>query len=153
MIDKKITIYEKYLPDCAKEIRQIVFEKEQGFTDEFDETDETATHFVAHDEDGKPVGVCRLFYDETRGSYILGRLAVLREYRSRHIGAELIRAAEQYARSLGGSSICLHAQCQAAEFYHKQGYAAFAKPDEEQGCPHIWLRKDLPAQEDAVGMD
>ena len=139
----KIKIYEKNLPDSAKIIRQVVFEKEQGFVDEFDETDDIATHFVTFDEDEKPIATCRVFRDSTENSYILGRLAVRKEYRHQNIGSLIMQEAEKYVYNIGGKSIALHAQCQAAGFYNKQGFEQFGNIDDEQGCPHMWMKKTL----------
>ena len=67
------------LPDMAREIRIEVFVKEQGFLEEFDMIDGTSTHFLVFD--GKrTVATCRVFQAESAGSYILGRLAVRKEY-------------------------------------------------------------------------
>ena len=44
-----IKIYEKMLPKEAIDIRITVFTDEQGFFDEFDDTDRVATHFIAFD--------------------------------------------------------------------------------------------------------
>lgn len=57
----KISTYEKYLPDAAKTVRKTVFEDEQGFIDEFDKTDEIATHFVMFDENDRPVATLPRF--------------------------------------------------------------------------------------------
>lgn len=40
----------EYLAEDAKMIRQIVFMQEQGFVDEFDDTDLQATQIVLYDE-------------------------------------------------------------------------------------------------------
>lgn len=139
----KFAIYEKSLPDSAKIIRQVVFEEEQGFIDEFDETDDIATHFVMFDEDETPIATCRVFWDAERNTYILGRLAVRKEYRHQNIGSLIMQEAEKYVYKIGGKSIALHAQCQAAGFYNKQGFEQFGNIDDEQGCPHMWMRKTL----------
>ncbi len=147
--DTHTVLYEKTLPKEAQSIRSTVFEKEQGFVDEIDGTDEIATHFVVFDGE-KPVATCRVFLNSAEkeiggnGVYLLGRFAVLREYRSRHIGAHLLQEAEKYVQKTGGHAVRLHAQLQAAGFYEKQGYMRIAEVDEEQGCSHIWLEKILP---------
>lgn len=141
-------LYEKNLPQEAKEIRSTVFEEEQGFIDEFDGTDEAAVHFVVFEKE-RPVATCRVFPHPQDGDdghndiYLLGRFAVLREYRGRHIGAQLLREVEKYVAKTGGRAIRLHAQLQAAGFYEKQGYVRIAEVDEEQGCPHIWLERSV----------
>lgn len=139
----KIETYEKNLPDCAKTIRQVVFEDEQGFVDEFDDTDDVATHFVMFNEDESPVATCRVFWDDERNTYILGRLAVIKEFRHQNIGSLIMQEAEKHISNMGGKTIALHAQCQASGFYRKQGFVGFGIIDDEQGCPHVWMKKTL----------
>lgn len=131
------------IPDCAREIRQTVFVEEQGFLDEFDETDAVAVHIVLFDKDQLPIATCRVFWEERMNAYILGRLAVRKEYRGQNIGSTLVREAEQYVKAQGGSCIALHAQCRASEFYGKLGFQAFGAADDEQGCPHVWMKKSI----------
>ncbi len=132
----------KGLPEGAIGIRQEVFVTEQGFTDEFDKVDDVATHLLVFDGE-RPVGTCRVFMKGGKGVYMLGRLAVLKEYRSKGLGAALVAAAEDAVKRQGGRMVCLHAQEQAQGFYAAVGYTAFGKPDEEQGCPHVWMKKEL----------
>jgi predicted GNAT family N-acyltransferase len=129
--------------EAARQIRHEVFEKEQGFVDEFDEIDDLAAHFVAYDEQQNPIGTCRVFPGQEPGSYILGRLAVKKENRGKGIGADLIKAAEEYVKKEAGKSISLHAQCRAEGFYEKSGYKASGNIEEEQGCPHVWMVKEI----------
>ena len=138
----KAVIYEN-IPDCAREIRKKVFTDEQGFQNEFDETDITATHIVLFDQNDLPIATCRVFWDAAIDSYILGRLAVIREYRGKNIGSRMVKEAEQYVRSKKGNCLTLHSQCRVSDFYKKSGYTEFGEVEEEEGCPHIWMRKYL----------
>lgn len=135
----KIKLFDK-LPDEAKDIRVTVFVEEQGFNEEFDSVDGIATHIVMFDSN-KPVATCRFFVQD--GSFLLGRIAVLSEYRGKHIGALLISKAEEQIKKLGGKKIVIHAQTRAKDFYLKQGYIDSGKNDFEEGCPHVWLFKNL----------
>jgi len=137
-------IIKKYndLPDEARYIRETVFVKEQGFQEEFDSTDNISTHLVMFDED-KPVATCRFFWDDEANSFILGRLAVIKAYRGRNLGAELVEQAENIIKENGGTSLSLHAQCRAKTFYEKQGYTEFGEMDYDEDCPHIWMKKIL----------
>ena len=143
----KIFTYEKKLPDGAKSVRKTVFEEEQGFVDEFDDTDAMATHFVMFDGVENPIATCRVFWSEERKTYILGRLAVCKEYRHNNIGSLMMQEVEKYVHNIGGKSISLHAQCQASGFYGKNGYAEYGEIDDEQGCPHVWMKKILTEKE------
>lgn len=138
----KISVYDSF-PDYAKEIRKTVFIDEQGFRDEFDETDKKAAHFVMFDEDETPVATCRAFWNEEMNAYALGRFAVVRKYRGKNLGSALMNAVETYVKENGGKDIVLHAQCQAAGFYKKSGFTEFGNIEEEQGCPHIWMKKSV----------
>ena len=135
------------LPPEAAAIRQAVFVKEQGFADEFDEQDEHAWHLVLWTQ-GVPAATCRLFWEESQQRWVVGRIAVLAPYRLQGLGAAVLQKAEANAASLGGQQLWLHAQQRAALFYEKLGYRPFGEPDEEQGCPHIWMCRTLTAADD-----
>ncbi len=138
----KIAIYES-LPDEARQIRQTVFVEEQGFCEEFDRTDDEAAHFVVYLEDSRPVATCRVFWDPAAEGYVLGRFAVLRECRGKNIGSAMMAEAEKYVRKAGGRSLALHAQCQVSGFYRKLGFAEYGEAEDEQGCPHVWMKKEI----------
>ena len=135
----EIKLFDK-LPDEAKNIRITVFVEEQGFNEEFDSVDDIATHIVIYDSE-EPIATCRFYIKD--GSYLLSRIAVIREYRGKHIGALLIRKAEEEIKKRGGRKTVIHAQTRAKDFYVKQGYTDSGKPDYEEGCPHVWLYKDI----------
>ena len=54
--------------------------KEQGFKYEFDETDHLAKHMLLF-EDDIPVATCRFFFSVERDCYVIGRIAVSKEFR------------------------------------------------------------------------
>lgn len=126
----------------AMTVRNTVFVEEQGFVDEFDDTDKIAIHLVMYDGD-TPVGVCRVFRDKEENAWLLGRFAILREYRGKNNGSALLAMAEAVVRREGGRKITLHAQCRASPFYEKNGYTPFGEIEYEQDCPHIAMRKEL----------
>lgn len=130
------------LPKEAMAVRTKVFMEEQGFAHEYDEADGTALHLVAF-ADGKPAAACRFFWDAERNAYVIGRLAVLMEYRGKKIGAALLCEAERQIGALGGKSVHLHAQCRASGFYEKQGYQKTDGVELDEGCPHVWMVKTL----------
>ena len=45
--------------------------------------------------DGHFAATSRFFYDETRGAYLISRIAVMKEYRGKGLGAEIVKAAEK----------------------------------------------------------
>ena len=131
------------IPKQAMEIRKKVFVEEQGFQNEFDDMDLLATHFVALDDSDTPIATGRVFKGQENGTYILGRLAVLKESRGKNIGSLIVEKAEEYVKKIGREQIQLHAQCRVVAFYNKLGFSSFGEMEEEEGCPHIWMRKML----------
>ena len=124
------------------DIRHTVFEAEQGFVDEFDEIDNRSIHILAS-QDSKAVGVCRIFTEDDPNVYFLGRLAVIKSCRKDGVGSALVQEAEKAALENHAGQIRLHAQLQAKPFYEKCGYHQEGGLEEEQGCPHVWMVKDL----------
>lgn len=131
-----------YLPQDARLIRTEVFIREQGFTDEFDETDDIAVHIVAY-ENSVPIAVCRVFHDEGKQAYLIGRIAVLKEMRGKHVGEKIVAAAEKYIKSKGGGYSMLSAQVRVKSFYSKQGYVEEGNVYLDEDCPHILMKKKL----------
>jgi predicted GNAT family N-acyltransferase len=130
------------LPPEGRRIREEVFVIEQGFQEEFDGTDLVATHILLY-EDGIPVAVCRIFPHGDSGQYLAGRVAVLKSCRGRGLGAALMKAAEDQVRQMGGRELRLHAQCRIRPFYEAVGYTPYGEIEDDQGCPHIWMKKSL----------
>ena len=128
------------LPQDAKNIRIEVFMKEQGFENEFDEIDNLCHHIVAFDE-GKPIGTCRFFKENNHST--IGRVAVLKEYRNQHIGNLLLKSAEKEIKRINGDVIVVHAQVRVSSFYEKQGYIQFGQIDDDEGVPHVWMKKKI----------
>jgi predicted GNAT family N-acyltransferase len=130
------------LCDDAMEVRKKVFIEEQGFKDEFDDIDKYATHIVVYDND-MPIGTCRFFWNNDKGCYLLGRLAVVKDERKNHLGSQIIAKAEEMIVAKGGKEIQLHSQEQAVPFYEKQGYQVCSDMEYEEHCPHYWMKKTL----------
>lgn len=134
-------VYDEFCDD-AKKIRTDVFVNEQGFKIEFDDTDNKAKHIVGYDDD-KPVAVCRCFYDCDRKSYMVGRIAVIKECRGMHYGDEILSFAEQKIKEDGGKSISISAQLRVSVFYEKQGYKREGEEYYDEYCPHVLMTKIL----------
>ncbi len=130
------------LPKEAKKIREEVFVEEQGFQEEFDGVDGNARHLVLFDGE-RAVGTCRLFSQDSREDYHVGRVAVTAEYRGRGLGKMLMDAAEEQIRGLGGASITLSGQVRVADFYEKLGYCRQGEEYLDEGCPHVRMTKRL----------
>ena len=129
------------LPDEAMRIRTEVFVYEQGFVDLPDETDLVALHFVGY-IGTLPVATCRAFADSD-GDYILGRFAVLKAYRGKGLGSELLKAVCDALRERGVPCLKLHSQYPAKDFYEKNGFKVCGEPEYEQNALHVWMKKML----------
>lgn len=129
------------LPREAAEIRREVFVEEQGFREEFDQTDQRAAHLVLFIS-GQAAATCR-YIEKEEGGFLVGRIAVRKPFRKRGLGAELLKEAERRIAAKGGKRLLVHAQTQARGFYEKQGFSPFGEEDEEEGCPHVWMKKEI----------
>lgn len=130
------------LPEEAHIIRDTVFIKEQGFENEFDSIDGKSIHILLFEND-VPVATCRIFRSDEMNCYVLGRLAVLKEYRGRGYGIATVREALNQVQKMGGKELMLHSQCRASGFYEKLGFSAFGETEFDEGCPHIWMKKEI----------
>lgn len=132
-------VSEKLIDDASK-IRLKVFKEEQGFKQEFDDIDNIATHIVGY-LDNKAIATCRIFSEGN--SYHIGRFAIIKEYRGRDYGIELMKKAEQVIKDLGGKKIELSSQLRAKNFYEKCGFKAEGEIYMDEFCPHILMKKEI----------
>ncbi len=127
----------------AAAIRQAVFVEEQGFHNEFDETDETCLHCVISDGP-QPVATCRAFAKEDgSGRWIIGRVAVSLPYRGQRQGEAVMNAMMKHLAQQGVREIELSAQCRAAGFYEKLGFISTGETHMDEYCPHVTMIKKL----------
>ena len=122
-------------------VRREVFVDEQSVPADLerDGRDDHCIHVLAL-HSSKPVGTGRI---DCEGGGKVGRVAVVREYRRRGVGTQLMAALEQAAREHGLRSIWFHAQESAIPFYEKLGYASEGEFFMEAGIPHRTMRKSL----------
>ena len=128
-----------YVPKEARDIREEVFIKEQGFLNEYDEIDNVATHFVIYKGE-KPCGTLRIFTKEAPDIYFLGRLAVKKDLRGEGIGSKLVEYALNFVKKQGAKELILHSQLNATEFYKKLGFSEYGEIEYEEDCPHIYMK-------------
>ena len=131
----------EFLPKEAIDIRTDVFMKEQGFQNEFDDTDQEAVHIVLMLQ-GRAAATCRVYFSKKNESYMIGRVAVRKEYRGQKMGQALVREAENYICARGGRKAMLFAQQSKKAFYEKQGYVVDGCEGAEEGCPHVMMEKE-----------
>ena len=123
----------------ASPIRFEVFVEEQRVPAEIelDEMDARCVHAVAF-EGESPVATGRLLPDGH-----IGRMAVLKAWRGRGIGGEILQRLMQAARERGDPRIVLAAQVHAVEFYRRHGFSVTGGVYQEAGIPHQDMVKAL----------
>ena len=124
----------------AGPIRFAIFVGEQNVPPgiELDDKDAGCRHAVAFDDAGKAIGTGRLLPDGH-----IGRMAVVKDWRRRGIGALILKALIEEARKQGHKEVVLSAQLQAAEFYREHGFEAEGKVYQEAGILHQAMRRKL----------
>jgi putative N-acetyltransferase (TIGR04045 family) len=129
------------------EIRRRVFVEEQGL---FEGTDRDA-----HDDDPATIhvlGLCgevaagavRLYRLEEPGVWKGDRLAVLPPFRSRGLGAPLVRYAVRTAAEAGGRVMVAHIQPGNVTFFEHLGWERVGELVSFVGRPHQMMAIDLP---------
>lgn len=109
----------------AFKIREEVFIKEQrvGSDEEYDEYENTSTHFLALSDEGVPCGTAR--WRATDGGIKLERFAVLKDCRNAGVGQSIMRAILNDIEedpNVSQQKIYLHAQVTAIDFYKRFGF-------------------------------
>jgi predicted GNAT family N-acyltransferase len=117
------------------EVRRKVFIEEQNVPPELeiDECDREATHFIVK-YNNKIIGTARLVISENKGK--IGRLCILKEFRSQGIGLKLMNKIIEYSKEIGLICVYLEAQVHAIPFYGKIGFVAKGKEHMDAGIPH-----------------
>lgn len=128
--------------EACKAVREQVFMVEQRVPaeDEWDDLDGPSRHVLARDMNGNPIGTGRLTPEAK-----IGRMAVLRDWRGREVGAVMLSTLLEQARALAYPSVELHAQAQAASFYEHFGFERHGDEFDECGIAHIHMRVELAA--------
>lgn len=121
-------------------LRRAVFIEEQRVPEEleWDDADDRSYHVLATSEEGEPIGTGRLKLDGQ-----IGRMAVARSWRRRGVGAAILQALLDLARKEGCTTVRLHAQTHAIEFYAKYGFVAIGEEFDEAGIPHRMMELKL----------
>lgn len=119
-----------------EKIRTAVFIEEQKVPPEleWDEFDKEAIHFLAY-YDNKPVATARLLKDGH-----IGRMAVLKDYRNRKIGKNMLKYVLKTAKMKSLKTIELSAQKHAVDFYIKQGFIITSDTYLDAGIPHYDMK-------------
>jgi predicted GNAT family N-acyltransferase len=128
-----------------RHIRNTVFGQEQQIPREldWDGNDPACLHVVATDSKGNTIGTGRILADGK-----IGRLAVLKRWRSQGVGARMLEALVDFARSRDLGKVYLHAQAHAVPYYEKSGFKKEGDEFIEAGIRHIkMVRRVQPTLE------
>lgn len=127
--------------EAAQAVRVEVFVQEQGVPVELemDEHDAAAKHWVALNADGRVVGTARVVVKDD-GTWKIGRVAVLKPWRGKGVGAAVMREIMRAAFAAGAPGAYLESQTHAKSFYEKLGFVAEGPEFDEAGIPHVAMR-------------
>ncbi len=93
-------------------------------------------------EDDKLLGCCLLTRMDAF-TVRLRQMAVPNNMQGKGVGRALMIFAENIARDLGYTKLCMHARQTAIGFYQKLGYSITGEPFEEVSIPHYIMEKTL----------
>jgi len=130
-IEIKTVEFNQYFAEIKK-IRTDVFIKEQNvpINMEWDEFDNDSIHILAY-YDSKAVATARLLPDGH-----IGRMSVLKAYRRRNIGEQMIKYLLKLAKKNAVNIVSLSAQKHAVGFYEKYGFITISEIYLDAGIPH-----------------
>jgi len=114
------------------EIRRKVFIDEQKVPEEleWDEYDAESIHILASDNN-TAIATGRMKPDGH-----IGRMAVLKEYRNKGVGSQILKLLVNAAIEQNLEKVYLHAQTSAIPFYEKQGFITCSDEFMDAGIPH-----------------
>lgn len=121
-------------------IREKVFIQEQHVPVEleWDRLDDNSHHALAVSATGEAIGCGRITLDGH-----IGRVAVLPEWRGKHIGTAILELLLDHARSQHYSSVELNAQAQVISLYKNFGFEVEGEEFMEANIPHRKMRLQL----------
>ena len=122
----------------AFEIRNLVFCKEQKVSKkiEFDGLDQFCDHYIAKINE-LPIGTARV-REQTRGTFKIERMAVLKPYRKKGVGKAIIKEILKNYLNLGKiNKLVLNSQIEAKDFYKKFGFVEVGEEFIEANILHI----------------
>jgi predicted GNAT family N-acyltransferase len=122
----------------AFEIRNHVFIQEQKVPEELelDEFDKVSEHIVLY-YNKKPVATGRIIIQDDK--YFLGRIAVIKKYRSKGFGKVVVQEMINKLFNDGVNEVFIHAQAYVKEFYEKLGFKTYGDRFNEAGIEHVHM--------------
>ena len=125
----------------AFEVRRRVFVEEQGVSEdiELDGHDREALHMVVK-EGGRVVGTARvMFMDDNKAK--VERAAILKPFRRRGIGRNMISFLLEQLRSRKVKQVVLHAQYSVIDFYKSCHFEESGSPFWEAVIKHVKMQR------------
>ncbi len=120
-------------------IRTPVFIEEQLVAPDFewDEIDRIAVHLLASFHK-QPIACLRII-----DYYRIGRMAVLKDWRNKGVGAALLQEAVKICKAHGSKSVYLSAQTHATGFYQRYGFKVTSEVYQDLHIPHVDMQLEL----------
>ena len=131
----------------AEQIRRQVFIQEQSIPeqDEWDNQDAVSLHFVVYDlhlendlKSNQAIATARLLENNS-----IGRVAVLKSYRSKGVGRLIMQQIIEHARTEKRQFLKLSSQLHAISFYESFGFQVKGEEYLDCGIPHIDMYLEL----------
>ena len=120
-------------------VRTEVFVREQGIPAELeqDHWDEKSFHVILATE-GEDVAAGRLL-----PTGYIGRVCVLKDYRGKGLGKDIMLALIQRAKDENMQEVALSSQVSALNFYLSLGFEKCSEEYMEAGIPHVKMKKEI----------
>ena len=136
----------KQLGESLSQVRFTVFVREQGVPpeielDALDADTARCLHVAATDDTGTVIATGRLVLDHPIPR--IGRMAVLKAWRGRGVGAAILEILCAEAKRRGFTDVLLHSQTHATPFYFKLGFLSHGSEFVEAAIPHLEMRRKL----------
>lgn len=134
------------------DVRRSVFIEGQGIAEELevDGLDDQCIHFLCrHTQKNFGGGLTTIASVAAarilpRGDTAkIQRVAVVDSHQKKGVGADIMQATIDYARTEQFAQVVLGSQADATGFYTKLGFESFGEPYEEAGIPHQNMRLTL----------
>jgi predicted GNAT family N-acyltransferase len=127
----------------AFEVMRQVFVREQNISEDlvFDGHDNEALHMVVKDGE-RVIGSARVKFLAGNQAK-LERMAVLKRYRRKGIGKEMLLFLDTVWKDKQVQQIIIHAQLEVVPFYKLCGFDELGLPFRKAGIKHIKMRKQV----------
>lgn len=129
----------------ALTVRNKVFFEEQNYRAgaRRDENDDTAWFANVYDADGNVVATSRMIYTENSFERLLGKIAVLPEFRKYGLGKQMLAVLFAIAEQENAKVLNVNAQESALEFYKKNGFEVFSESFYDENVRLFPMKKNI----------